>query len=243
MSILVKNDFTSLVTHQLREPLTNIKWALSILINGEVGNISIEQKDVVLRAFESNERALKLIDTMLKADRVDSNNFDLYPVESDIVDICRKVVDELLPHANKKKINFEFVADHKSTPLVYVDADYARESIMNLIENAIHYTSEKGTVKVKISSNKDGVIISVSDTGIGIPKEDNDKIFGRFFRAKNALSSGVHGSGLGLFIVKKVIEKHGGKIWFESEENKGSEFFVFFPLENKVYSTPISQQN
>lgn len=233
MSQSGKNEFTSLVTHQLREPLTNIKWALSILLNGEVGEVTSDQKDVVVKAFESNERALKLIDMMLKADRIDSSDFDLYPVDSDIVEICRKAVLELQPHAEKKKIALDFVADHKHTPLVSIDVDHAQESIMNLVENAIHYTKEGGSVSVRITADTSGVTIAISDTGIGIPKEDVPKIFNRFFRAKNAIESGVNGTGLGLFIVKRIIEKHGGKIWFESKEGSGSTFFVFFPLESK----------
>lgn len=233
MNTPIKNELTSLITHQLREPLTNVKWALSILLNEEVGSISSEQKDVVLKAYDSNEHALKLIDMMLKADRVDSSAFDLYPVESDIVEICRKAILELRPHAEKKNIKLEFVADHKHTPLVPIDVDHAQESIVNLIENAIHYTPKDGKVTVSIGADKEGVTISISDTGIGIPDEDKPKIFGRFFRAKNAIESGIHGSGLGLFIVKRIVEKHGGKIWFESREGRGSVFFVSFPLENK----------
>lgn len=231
MSTSGKNELTSLITHQLREPLTNVKWALSILLNGEVGQISQEQKDVVIKAYESNERALKLIDMMLKADRVDSSAFDIYPVESDVVEICRKALEELQPHALKKKITLELVADHKNTPLVSVDVDHVQESIVNLVENGIHYTPEGGKVTLVVVVEKEAVTISVKDTGIGIPEEEASKIFGRFFRAKNALASGVHGSGLGLFIVKRIVEKHGGKIWFESKEGTGSTFSISFPLE------------
>lgn len=227
------HKLASLITHQLREPLTNIKWALSILINEEVGSISSEQRDVIKKAYESNERALKLIDLMLKADRVDSDEFDVYPVESDIVEIVRKSVEELRPLAEQKKISIDFIADHARTPLVPVDSSHIEESFVNLIENAIHYTNEGGKVKVEIRSDADAVVVSVFDTGIGIPVEDESKIFTRFFRAKNAIESGVHGSGLGLFIVKRIVEKHGGKIWFESKEGHGSTFFVSFPIEKK----------
>lgn len=233
MSQSSNNKLISLITHQLREPLTNIKWALSILLNGEVGEITDEQKDVISKAFASNERSLKLIDMMLKADRVDSDAFDVYPVESDIVEICRKAVEELRPHAEKKKIKIELIADHKNTPLVPVDVGHTEESIVNLIENAIHYTPKDGKITVTVSLNSEGVVVEVADTGIGIPEEDKAKIFGRFFRAKNAVESGEHGSGLGLFIVKRIIEKHGGRVWFESEENKGSKFFMLFPLKYK----------
>ncbi len=227
------SEFTSLVTHQLREPLTNIKWILSLLINDEVGKLSPEQKDLSEKAFGSSERALKLIDDMLKADRIDSDSFDFFPVESDIVDLTQKVVEEMKPQASLKKIDIVFHADHKNTPLVSIDPEHIHDVFLNLIENAIHYTKESGKISVTIKLDNKEIIISVSDTGIGIPKEEALKIFGRFFRAHNAQKANNKGSGLGLFIVKSIVLRHKGRVWFTSKENEGSTFFVALPLKGE----------
>lgn len=226
------NEFTSLITHQLREPLTNIKWVLSLLVNGEAGDLSSEQKELIGKAFRSGEHALSLIDDMLKADRIDSSTFDIYPVDSDFVEIVQKAFDELKTHADQKKIQFALKADHKNTPLISIDPAHIGEAVLNLLENALHYTPQGGKVEALVTVEGNNVIFSVTDTGIGIPKEEISKISSRFFRATNAHTANEHGSGLGLFIVRRIVERHGGTFGFESIEGSGSVFHIALPFKN-----------
>jgi len=225
-------EFTSLITHQLREPLTQIKWAISLLVNGEAGELNPEQKDFLDKALKSGEHALSLIDDMLKADKIESGITDLFFVEADIVEILQGIVSELKPRAENKKIDLSFDGSHKNIPPISIDADHIKEALLNVVENAINYSLPNGSVHVS-ALQKGGVVeIIIKDIGIGIPDEDALKIFSKFFRARNAKEAHIQGSGLGLYIVKAIIEKHNGKIHFEKNETGGTTFFIDLPLNN-----------
>lgn len=225
-----KSEFVSTVAHQLRTPLSAIKWTLDLLLKGEApGELSVEQRALLMKAFESNERIINLIRDMLGIDRIESGMYGLSFTEINIVDLLNNICAEFESQAARKKIH---IVINKDTvlPKISVDPQKMRAVLQNLIENAVKYTREGGVITVDLHANGDKMNIAVADNGIGIPKEQQKDIFKRFFRAANAKALDPEGSGLGLFIVKTIIQRHGGTLDFASEEGKGTTFSINLPL-------------
>ncbi len=223
----LKTEFVSIAAHQLRTPLSAIKWTLRMILDGDLGEIQQEQRKFLEGTYGSNERMIKLINDLLNVTRIEEGRF-LYDIKSqDIIDIVKKVIDSLKQIAKRKRVKFSFKIPKKEIPQVEVDSEKISLAIQNLVDNAIHYTKSGGEVKVSLSYSKKEkqILFSVKDTGIGIPKEQQRRVFTRFFRAANAIRAETEGTGLGLFIAKNIVEAHGGKIWFESVENKGTTFY------------------
>ncbi len=225
-----KSEFVSVAAHQLRTPLSGIKWSLNLLLAGDLGTLSDEQRTFLLKCYESNERMIALINDMLSADRVESGKFrfDLKPAQ--LLDLVDNVLFEILPVARDRHIKISFGTKTEKIPLVLMDAEKLRGAIQNLLENAVRYTLSGGSITVSFSADQGFVTMVVKDSGIGIPISQQGKIFTRFFRATNAIRKETDGSGLGLFITKNIVEKHGGKLWFESEQGKGSTFYFSIPI-------------
>ncbi len=246
-----KSEFVSTVAHQLRTPLSAIKWTLDILLKGDtVGELSVEQRALLMKANESNERIINLIRDMLGIDRIESGAYGLSFVDINIIDLIENILVDFESQATRKKIQFVINKD-ENLPKVSVDPQRMRAVLQNLIENSIKYTREGGTITLDVhsvpasapnapsdslskkdtgSSVSDHINIAVSDNGIGIPKDQQKDIFKRFFRAQNAKALDPEGSGLGLFIVKTIIQRHGGTLDFKSEESKGTTFLISLPL-------------
>ncbi len=220
-----KSEFVSVVAHQLRTPLSGIKWTLNMLLNGELGPLSVEQKTFLMKSYESNERMVALVDDMLSADRIESGKFQYNLVPTQLLDVFDNVLYELHPIALKKEIKVEFVHRDPQLPQVLVDQEKIRAVIQNLLENAVKYTPAHGTISIELTRQDGFIRVAIKDSGIGIPRDQHSNVFKRFFRAKNALHIETDGSGLGLFIARGIIEKHGGTIWFESKENHGTTFY------------------
>ena len=227
-----KSSFISVVAHQLRTPLSGIKWTLNLLISGDMGKLTTEQTTFLMKAYESNDRMISLVNDMLGADRIESGKtrYIFQPVQ--MADIVDNVLFELLPQANAKDITIRFASRPADLPKVHADPEKVRAVFQNLVENSIKYSRAKGTIELGMQVGKQGeVIVWVKDDGIGIPKEQQKNIFDRFFRARNAIKMETEGSGLGLFIVRSIIERHGGRIWFESRENEGVTFHFTLPID------------
>ena len=177
---------------------------------------------------------ITLVNDMLDADRIQSGKLkhDLNPV--DLINLLDNVLFEISPEAYKKNISIQFKDKLDKLPQVMIDSEKMRAVFQNLLENAIKYTPKGGSVKLGLKEENNELLVSISDNGIGIPKEEQKNVFNRFFRAKNAIKAETDGSGLGLFICKGIVEQHGGKIWFESEENKGTSFYFTIPFEKKI---------
>ena len=226
----VKSGFISVVAHQLRTPLSGIKWTLNLLLSGDMGTLATEQKTFLMKAYESNERMIGLVNDMLGADRIESDKvrYLFQPVQ--LVDIVDNVLYEVLPQAKARNLSIRFGSPVESIPKVSGDPEKLRAVFQNLLENSIKYSRAGGFIEIGIRpQNHSEVLVSIQDNGIGIPKEQQKNIFERFFRARNAIKAETDGSGLGLFIVKSIIERHGGNIWFTSEEEKGVTFFFTLP--------------
>lgn len=225
-----KDDFISTATHQLRSPLTGVKWTLDMLLHGEVGKLSKEQETLIKTVDTSNERVIDMVDAMLNALRVDAGAVKFISGEFDINLLIKDLVEELLSAAKEKKIKLTISGD-KDVPKVVGDELKLRVAYQNLVHNAIKYTPEGGKVTVMIIKKDNVLEINVKDNGIGIPVDEQKDMFRRFFRGSNAMLDDPNGTGLGLYITKNVLERHGGKIWFETEKDKGTTFFTVLPYD------------
>jgi PAS domain S-box-containing protein len=226
----LKTEFVSLAAHQLRTPLSGIKWSLKMILDGDLGKITKEQKDFLKKAFIANERLIRLVNDLLDVTRIEEGKFIYKLEERDLAKIVEEVFNSHLSLAKEKNINFKLEKLKDEFPKIKVDEEKIKLAIQNLIENALIYTLPKGKVTVTIDLQNGNFFFKVKDTGIGIPKQVQDRIFTKFFRASNAIRLDTEGSGLGLFITKNIIEAHGGKIWFESEEGKGTTFYFTLPI-------------
>ena len=225
-----KSEFISVVAHQLRTPLSGLKWTIHMIASGDLGPLSADQKIFLEKCYDSNERMITLVNDMLGANRIESGKFQYNFLKIDAKKILNGVLFDMRQEGARKNIKIQFESESGDVPQVYVDPDKIRQVMQNLIENSIKYTIKDGFIKINMKKKENFMEISVRDTGIGIPKDQQKNIFTRFFRGKNAVAMETDGTGLGLFIVKNLVEKHGGKVWFESEENKGSTFYFTLPV-------------
>ena len=225
----MKTEFVSIAAHQLRTPLSAIKWTLRMLLDGDLGGITVEQKNFIEKTYGSNERMIALINDLLSVARIEEGKYLYKPILTDIELVVKFVINSFKEEIKRKKLKFEFKKTEKKLPLVLIDVEKMRLAIQNLFDNAIRYTHPDGKVTVSLKRVKKEIEVSIKDTGVGIPKDQQERVFTKFFRAANVMRMQTDGSGLGLFITKNIIEAHGGKIWFESEENKGSTFHFSLP--------------
>jgi Osmosensitive K+ channel histidine kinase len=228
---LAKDEFVSIASHQLRTPLTALKGYTGMLLDGDAGLVNDKQREYLTEIKNANDRMINLITALLNVSRVDLGVFVVEPEPVNLMEVAESVLKESEARINNKKMavttNFE-----KDLPLINVDLNIMRMILQNLLSNAMKYTPSEGKINLDIKKDGSNILISVADTGYGIPANVQSKIFTKMFRADNARVKDPDGTGLGLYIIKETIEKTGGKIWFESPgENKGSTFYVTIPLE------------
>jgi len=226
----MKTDFVSLSAHQLRTPLSAINWALDTLLKERLGKLNDVQKKMLEQAKESNQRMLILVKDLLDVVKIEEGKYLGKLVPSDFLKIVQDVIKDYQEEIRKKEIQFEIQLPSKKLPKVKVDPEKISSVVQNLIDNAIRYNLRGGIMVISLNFDQNNLFFSVSDSGIGIPKEDQKNIFSKFFRASNASKLETEGNGLGLFVSKNIIEAHGGKIWFESEEGRGTTFYFSLPL-------------
>lgn len=221
-----KTEFVSLASHQLRTPLTAIKWNAEIVLEEKM---SEEIRGYIQQIYQSNERMVELVNGLLNVSRIDMGTFAVDPKSVDPLEIIDSVVNELESLVVSKKLIISKKYE-KKIGLLETDQKLLRIVLQNLLSNAVKYTNEKGEVFVSVK--KDGNILkfSIKDSGIGIPKNQQERIFSKLFRAENAVASVSDGTGLGLYVSKAVVEQLGGKIGFKSQENKGTTFFFNLPV-------------
>lgn len=224
----LKDEFVSLASHELRTPMTAIKGSISTIIEGYAGDISQEAREFLMSAYNENDRLIRLVNNLLNISRIEAGRFifNLQKVSIDIV--IEEVVKNLQMAAREKNfyLKFERLSELAA---VNADEDKVKEVLINLIGNAIKFTHEGG---ITVSAKREGnyIITSVSDTGHGISKEDQEILFQKFSRVQKEYSKQAGGTGLGLYISKQIIEGHKGKIWLESEVGKGSTFYFSLPV-------------
>lgn len=233
-----KDEFISMASHQLRTPLTAIKGYLSMLLEGDAGEIRVSQYDFVNEAFNGANRMVGLINDLLNVSRMETGRFFLEPVEVDLVKLVDEEVKQLQNHAKEKKLYLKYEPKGK-IPKIMADETKIRQVVMNFIDNAVYYTTEGG-VTVTLEADKHDVIFKVTDTGIGVPKDQQKNLFTKFYRADNARHVRPDGTGLGIYLAKRVMDDHGGELIFHSKEGKGSTFGFKFPLKSKLKMKPVS---
>jgi len=225
-----KTEFVSLASHQLRTPLSSISWNAEMLLAGDAGKLTDEQRKYLDDIYEGNQRMVELINSLLNLSRLEMGTFVVLPEPTDVVALAQSVILEQKPQINDKGLvmKTQFSPD---TPLLTIDSKLLRMVFQNLVSNAVKYTDKGDTISFTILHDKENLAIEVSDNGWGIPKDQQDRIFTKLFRADNSGKHYTEGTGLGLYIVKLMVEHSGGAIHFQSEENKGTTFFITFPLE------------
>ncbi len=230
-----RNEFLSLVSHQMRSPLTGTKYIFEIMLSGKTDPITPNQTELLTQGYRANERMLLLVNDLLSLTRMADGDTPFDYADCDIDALIKEVIDEITPNAKKKSIRILKEFPTQPLPHIQCDEKKIRFVISNLIDNAVKYTPSAGTITVtaRTEENNRNILISVADTGIGIPEEEMDKLFTKFYRASNANSSSKIGTGLGLYIARNIVDRHYGRIWVESEQHKGSTFFVSLPIKQR----------
>lgn len=222
-----KDEFISMASHQLRTPLTSVKGYMSMVLEGDAGKISKQQRELLNQAFVSSQRMVYLIADLLNVSRLKTGKFVIESTPTNLAEVIEGEIDQLRETAKSKNMEIEYKKP-KDFPTLALDETKIRQVIMNFADNAIYYTPSGGNVKVELSEDKSNVYFKVTDNGLGVPRSDVPHLFTKFYRASNARKARPDGTGLGLFMAKKVIDSQGGNLLFESEENKGSMFGFCF---------------
>jgi len=229
----MKTEFVSLTAHQLRTPLSAIKWSTQMLLDGDEGPLAKNQAELLSKSLLATNRMIRIINDLLNVTRIEEGRYLYHPTFQQIVDIVKSMVESYRETAEQKKISLDLKLPQKKIPRILVDVEKIQLAVQNLLENALHYTPKGGRVTVEVSHDAKEVQISFIDTGIGIPQEQQHRVFEKFFRAANARKVDTEGSGLGLYLAHNIVETHGGKSWFESQEGKGSTFTFSLPFKGE----------
>ena len=225
----MKSDFVNLVSHEFRTPLTSIRGFVQLILDGKVGSISSVQEKSLIRVLRQAKRLEGLINDLLDVSRIESGRIEMKREVVSLVDVATQRIEELKPQADEKTITVEFIAPD-SLPNVMGDSERIGQVFTNLIGNAIKFTPDGGSITVNIRPEGTYILAQVIDTGPGIPIDKQEKIFDKFYQLSEVQTRQQGGSGLGLSIVKSIVEAHGGRIWIRSEEGKGSDFRFILPI-------------
>lgn len=224
-----RREFVAMASHELRTPLTGIKGFLDMILEGDVGKISTKVRAHLMSAYESTERMIRLVEDLLTASRVERGKLEFRLQNIDLLPPVSEVATDLSEAAKRKGIFLKLESPPRKLPQIWADPDKLREILINIVGNAIKFTDE-GEVTISFQTKGNSLITSVKDTGIGIAKKDQPHIFKRFYTVETTLARERHGTGLGLYIAKQLVEGMEGKIWLESGLGRGSTFSFSLPL-------------
>ena len=226
----IKTDFVSVAAHQLRTPLTVIKWTFSLFSKGATGKISPAQKELIKKGSFSTQRMITLVDDLLDVSRIEEGKYDFTFKKVFIEKLIEGWIKAEEGKIKAKDIKLIFEKPEEKMPAIKADEEKLSLAFQNLIENALNYVHKGGQVKISLKNDKVSFMIEIEDNGIGIPEKQLGMLFTKFFRGENAIKLRTDGSGLGLFIAKNIIESHKGKIEIESEEGRGTKVIVSLPI-------------
>ncbi|HRY52823.1 MAG TPA: HAMP domain-containing sensor histidine kinase [Candidatus Portnoybacteria bacterium] len=223
----MKTEFVSIASHQLRTPLAGMRWSLNLLKEGKCSPADSATFIDLLK--ENTDRMIKLVNDLLNVSRIEMGKNTFIPQQTNIYVLAQKVINGSSLFAQSNSISLKIDAP-ETLPNVRTDPDKISLVMQNLIENAIKYTRGQGEIITTLQASDGFVQIAIKDSGVGIPKAQQRHIFQKFFRSDNAMKNQTVGTGLGLFIAKAIVEQSGGKIWFVSEEGRGTTFFFTLPV-------------
>lgn len=235
-----KTEFVALASHQLRGPLTAVNWYGEALLTDDKNNLTDQQKKYLDVIYNSNQRMIHLVNALLNVSRIEMGTFMVTPEPTNIVEVAKTVVEGVGPKVKDKKISLK--TDFAKVPQIEADPRLTWTILLTLLENAVKYTPNSGQVTFSITLQKknsklgdkivteDSVAFIFEDSGCGIPLAQQERIFTKFFRADNAIKTDPEGNGLGLYIVKTLLDNLGGQVWFNSKENNGTTFYLLLPL-------------
>lgn len=236
-----KDEFVSMASHQLRTPLTSVKGYISMVLDGDAGKITDMQRQLLGEAFTSSERMVHLINDFLNVSRLQTGKFMIDRQAVDFAKVVEQEVQSLQSTAHARNLTLQYRKPSKF-PILYLDEGKLRQVVMNFIDNAFYYSREHSTVTVVLEAVAGEVILRVKDAGMGVPEAEQKRLFTKFFRATNARKQRPDGTGVGLFLAKKVVTAHGGSVIFESVEGKGSTFGFRLPVK-KLSLAPAEGAN
>lgn len=226
----IKTEFISVASHQLKTPLAGVKWMTELLLGDKVQTPSEKQKEYLKDVYFSNQRMLKLVDDLLDVSHIEAGKkFSILKRRFNLAKIIDEALKDVDLLAKEKQVTVLKDPSLSRSLWMFVDGDKIKQAFNNLFNNAIKYSRRNGRVRIGFKKHKDEIVFLIKDTGIGIPEEQQKRVNEKFFRADNAAAQEPDGTGLGLYIVKAIIEAHGGRLWFTSKENEGSTFYISLP--------------
>jgi len=226
----MKSEFISIASHQLRTPLSAIHTYSEMLFSGYAGKLTKEQQNFMKIILSSIDRMNELITTLLDISKIESGQLQINSSKVNYNKVVKSIIDEFSAQANSKQISLTFKKPEDPVQVI-ADPLLLMEVCANLVSNALKYTPVEGEVAVTLKQKEGTVVLSVKDTGYGIPRSSQANMFSKFFRAGNVLQKETYGTGLGLYMVKLIANTMGGEVWFKSRENKGSTFYFSLPAD------------
>ncbi len=227
-----KTDFISIASHQLRTPLTGIQWVVERLLKTEKAKLSLGALEYLDDIHMSATRLNALVDLLLNVSRIEGGNIAITPQSLDVIEFLKSYFTESTPISKEKDVAF-FFKKYPSALVIETDVSTFRNIVQSLVSNALEYTPKGGEVEMTLVKKKDTFILTIRDTGIGIPKAEQARLFEKFFRATNAKLMKPDGTGLGLYVVKQAVDLLEGTISFTTTEGKGTTFVVELPINAK----------
>ena len=224
----MKSEFISIASHQLKTPLSEIKWGTELFLSRHKKDAGKDFLDFVEKISESNSKMIKLVNNLLNITRISQKKFSLKKEQFDILEILSKAVRENKILAKTKNVKISLIDATKNNSFAIGDRRGIKAVVDNLLSNAIKFTRE-GIIKININRKKNKIIVCVKDSGVGIPKNEQKRVFQKFFRGSNETRYKTEGTGLGLYLAKNIVEQCGGKMWFKSKEGEGSTFCFSLP--------------
>lgn len=225
----MKSEFIDIVSHQMRSPLTNLKWTCEVLSSEKKEMEEEKKKEYFFSVKENIGRMVELVDDLLIVSKIEQGTFPIRKKEFFLEDLIKELVSRYKVFSEASNIKLEFYSQ-EGLPKIFADPSSLKLCLENLIDNGIRYTKGGGEVTIYLEKRERELLFRIKDSGCGIPKEDQRYVFKKFFRARNVSREQTRGSGLGLYISRSIISKLGGKIWFQSQEGKGTTFYFTLPI-------------